>query len=106
MAHDPVPRSLKPGILIQKDLHAEVQLAVPTGVGLIADLGHLGNALVHREPQGVLIQGAILARAQRHDDELLVAKHGGQACDGLRQFGLAVDADFIGHGTPQSASSS
>ncbi|MCY1449491.1 hypothetical protein D9M71_662290 [compost metagenome] len=64
MAHHPIPLRLKPGILIQKDLHAEVQFAVPTGIGLIADLGHLGNALVHREPQGVLIEGAVLTRAQ------------------------------------------
>ncbi|MNY55010.1 hypothetical protein D3C86_1909470 [compost metagenome] len=97
MAHDPVPLRLKPGIFVQQDLYAEVQLAVAPGVSLIADLGHLRDALIHPEPQSVLIQSAVLARAHRDHHKLLVAEHGAEFGDGLGELGLAVDADLVGH---------
>ncbi|MNL55063.1 hypothetical protein D3C87_1784420 [compost metagenome] len=52
-----------------------VQFAVAPGVSRVADLRHFGNALVKGEPQRVLIQGAILARAKRDHHELLLAEH-------------------------------
>src|SRR5262249_51825292 len=66
----------------------------------VAHLGALGNPVVHGEPQGVLVQGAVLARAHADHDELLVAEQAGEHGHGLGQLGLAVDADLLPHSAP------
>ncbi|MNO05765.1 hypothetical protein D3C81_2272760 [compost metagenome] len=60
MTHGLVPGRTEVVVLVQQDLNAKVQLAVPAGVLHVANLSHRSDALVQAEPQGVLVERAVL----------------------------------------------
>ncbi|MDT4862956.1 hypothetical protein FQZ97_976410 [compost metagenome] len=83
MQEHPVPAVTEVGVVTAHDHDTEVELAVPARVLDVAHFGHLRDPLVKREPQPVLIEGAVLARAQGDHHVLVLAEHGGQLGDGL-----------------------
>jgi len=87
----------KVDILVEQDLYPETQLAVAARALGVADLRHLGNTLVKGKPEGILVEGAVLARTQRDHSVFLVPEHGVQLRDHLSEPGLAVNADFTSH---------